>query len=130
MHLLKSFIAVIVGLTAGTILSVVTDMLLVKSELFDPSGLNHPSHFVITAILLYRFIFNITGCYLTARLAPGKPMQHALVSGTIGFLISITGAVLMWNQAPHYYNIILVLTALPAAWIGGKRYMKKSQREG
>lgn len=126
MYTFKSFVAVVVGLTAGTLLSVATDMLLVMLELFDPSDLNNVSHFVLIIILSYRFIFNTIGCFLTAKLAPTKPMQHALISGAIGFLISIAGAILMWNQAPHYYNIILVLTALPAAWIGGRWYLNRS----
>lgn len=126
MDTFKSFVAVVVGLTAGTLLSVATDMLLVMLELFAPSDLNNVSHFVLIIILSYRFIFNTIGCFLTAKLAPTKPMQHALISGAIGFLISIAGAILMWNQAPHYYNIILVLTALPAAWIGGRWYLNRS----
>jgi len=125
MHILKSFVAVIVGLAAGTLLSVATDILLVMLEVLDPSGLKNTSPYVVMLILFYRITFNVTGCYLTARLAPGKPMHHALVSGIIGFLISITGAILMWNEAPHYYLVILVLTALPAAWAGGKWHMKR-----
>lgn len=128
MYLLKSFVAVIVGLAAGILLSVITDTLLFVLEVFDPSGIKNASPFLLIMILFYRFIFNVIGCYLTARLAPDKPMRHAFILGAIGFSISITGAILMWNEAPPYYNIILVLAAFPAAWIGSKWYLNKASK--
>ena len=126
MRILKSFVAVIVGLAAGILLSVAADTLFFVLGVFDPSGIKNVSPFIVVSILSYRFIFNIISCYLTAKLAPDKPMRHALVLGAIGFVISIAGAILMWNEAPHYYNIVLVLVAFPAAWIGGRWYLNKT----
>lgn len=126
MHILKSFVAVIVGLAAGILLSFAADILLFVLGVFDPSGIKNSSPFTVAIILSYRFIFNIISCYLAARLAPDRPMRHALVLGAIGFVIAIAGAILMWNEAPPYYNIILVLVALPAAWIGGRWYLNKT----
>lgn len=124
--MLKSFVAVIVGLAVGMVFSVAVDTLLILLSVFAPSGIKNSSPFILAIILSYRFVFNIIGCYLTARLAPDKPMRHALILGATGFVIAIAGAILMWNEAPHYYNIVLVLAALPAAWIGGRRYLNKT----
>jgi hypothetical protein len=126
MRVLKSLVAVIVGLAAGILLSVAADTLLFALGVFVPSSIKNASPFVVATILSYRFIFNIISCYLTARLAPDKPMLHALILGSIGFVIAVAGAILMWNEAPPYYNIVLVLAALPAAWIGGRRYLNKT----
>jgi hypothetical protein len=128
MRLLKSFTAVTIGLTAGLLLSVAADLLLVALGILDGSGVKNASLFTVIVVILYRFAFNVIGSYLAARLAPGKPMHHALVLGLIGFIFSITGAILMWNEAPPYYNIILVLMAFPAAWAGGRWYRYRSSR--
>jgi hypothetical protein len=69
-------------------------------------------------------VYGIVGSYIIARLAPNRPMLHALVGGVIGLIVSIVGAVATWNGGPafgpHWYPIALIVTALPCAWVGGK----------
>jgi hypothetical protein len=71
----------------------------------------------------HRVVFGVVGCYVTARLAPSRPMFHALVLGGIGFALSVLGAVVTWNMepslGPHWYPIALIVLAMPQAWIGG-----------
>src|SRR6266571_4495112 len=66
----------------------------------------------------------VLSTYITARLAPSRPMQHALAGGFIGFVVSIVGAVATWNKGPafgpHWYPLALVVLAMPMAWAGGK----------
>ena len=59
--------------------------------------------------------------YLAARLAPNRPMEHALLGGAIGMALGIVGAVVTWNRGlgPHWYSVALIVTALPkrvAGW--------------
>src|SRR5258707_624496 len=72
----------------------------------------------------YRIVFGIAGSYITARLAPDRPMRHALLGGFIGLALSILGAAATWNRGPafgpHWYPLVLVVTVLPTAWAGGK----------
>jgi hypothetical protein len=72
----------------------------------------------------YRLIYTILGSFLTARLAPNRPMPHALVGGFIGLLLASAGAAATWNAGPafgpHWYPLALVATALPCAWLGGR----------
>jgi hypothetical protein len=76
----------------------------------------------------YRTVYAVTGSYLTARLAPNRPMQHALLGGVIGLVLATVGAVATWNQGPefgpHWYPLALVATALPCAWAGGRLYVR------
>ena len=69
-------------------------------------------------------LLHIAGSYIIARLAPNRPMLHALIGGVVGFIVSIVGAVATWNSGPafgpHWYPLALVITALPTAWAGGK----------
>jgi len=50
----------------------------------------------------YRTVFGILGAYITARLAPSRPMLHALILGAIGVAVSILGAVVTWNKGPEF----------------------------
>ncbi len=71
---------------------------------------------------VYRTLYGVVGSYVTARVAPDRPMGHALVGGVIGLALSILGAVVTWNKdlGPHWYPLALIATAMPAAWLGGK----------
>jgi peptidoglycan/LPS O-acetylase OafA/YrhL len=69
-------------------------------------------------------VFGVLGAYIAARLAPDRPMHHALWLGAIGLLASIVGAAVTWNKGPafgpHWYPLALVVLALPQSWLGGK----------
>jgi hypothetical protein len=58
----------------------------------------------------------VLGSYITARLAPTRLLQHALIGGAIGLVVSILGAVLTGNKGPafgpHRYPVALVLLAM------------------
>jgi hypothetical protein len=81
---------------------------------------------------VYRILFGVAGSYVTARLAPDRPLQHALLGGVIGLGLSIAGAAATWNKGPafgpHWYPLALVFTALPTAWIGGKLCLMQLRR--
>jgi len=124
-HLARSIGAILAGFVFVFIVSLGTDELLHIAGVFPPWG---ASMIGFDAALLlataYRILFGIAGSYVTARLAPDRPMQHALVGGVAGFALSIAGAVATWNKGPafgpHWYPLALVVTALPTAWAGGK----------
>jgi hypothetical protein len=71
---------------------------------------------------VYRTLYGVVGSYITARLAPNRPMGHAMVGGLIGLALSTLGAVVTWNKelGPHWYPLALIATAMPTAWLGGK----------
>jgi hypothetical protein len=72
----------------------------------------------------YRIVYGVAGSYLAARLAPDRPMQHALALGVVGFAISTAGAVATWNAGPAFgpkwYALAVIAIALPCAWAGGR----------
>lgn len=118
----RSVAALLAGFVVVLILSLGTDVVLHATGVFPKLGqaMSNPLFFLATA---YRTVYAIVGSYITARVAPYKPMQHALVGGLIGLALSLVGALVTWNKpelGPHWYPLALVVTALPCAWIGGR----------
>jgi len=114
---------VLAGLLTVVILSLGTDLALHASGIFPPWGEPMDDALFLLATA-YRSIYAVAGSYIAARLAPDRPMQHALALGVVGLALSTVGAVATWNAGPafgpRWYPLALVATALPCAWIGGK----------
>lgn len=69
--------------------------------------------------LAYVGVFAIAGSYLTARLAPNRPLRHAMILGALGLLFSVLGTVVSWDFAPVWYHVVALVLVLPYAWVGG-----------
>jgi hypothetical protein len=111
------------GFLAIVVLSTVTDLVLHGTGVFPGWGqpMSNPLWLLATA---YRVVFSIAGCYLAARLAPARPLDHALALGALGVVVSTAGAVATWGQGPAFgpawYPLGLIAVALPCAWAGGR----------
>ena len=120
---LKSIGAVLVGFVAVFVLSLGTDVALRATEVFPQWG-QPMSDALFLLATVYRTIYCIAGSYIAARLAPNRPMAHALVLGVVGLIVSTAGAVATWNKGPafgpHWYPVALIVTAMPCAWLGGR----------
>jgi peptidoglycan/LPS O-acetylase OafA/YrhL len=72
----------------------------------------------------YRVVISVGGAWLTARLAPERPMKHAMILGGVGVVLGLIGLTATWNQGlgPRWYPVALVVLAVPQCWAGGKLY--------
>jgi len=122
-RILRSVGAVLAGLLFIIIITTATDALLHATGIFPPWGQPMSDSLFVLA-LAYRIVYGIAGGYLTARLAPDKPVKHAVVLGIIGFVLSLGGTVATWNRGPEFgpkwYPLLLMVIAIPTAWLGGK----------
>jgi len=122
MRVLKSILAVLAGIIVDVILSIGTDALLHATGITPALGQRFPDNLLVLATA-YRAAYGVAGGYVTARLAPDRPMQHALAGGFLGLVLGTLGAVLTWNKGPefgpHWYPVALILLSLPCAWMGG-----------
>lgn len=77
--------------------------------------------------LTYHLVFVATGGYVAARLAPDRPIGHAVALGVIGLLMSIAGqvAIIEGDLAPHWYGWALTILAVPTAGFGGWLYYRR-----
>lgn len=80
---------------------------------------------------VYRTLYGIISSYILARLAPNRPLEHALIGGAIGLALGIAGAAATWTRGlgPHWYSVALLVLAMPTAWVGGKLRMLQLRRE-
>src|SRR5215813_1541204 len=126
MSILKSIGAILAGAIIGIVLSVATDTLMHALHIFPPLGQPMTDSRLLALATIYRTIYGVVGAYVTAWLAPWRPMLHVFILGMLGELASITGAVATWNNTakygPHWYPIALVILALPPALFGGWLY--------
>src|SRR5437763_6168269 len=64
------------------------------------------------------------GSYIVGRLAPRRPLAHALTLGGIGVVLSSLGVLATLGGGPEFgpiwYPLVLVAIALPCAWVGGR----------
>jgi hypothetical protein len=120
--------AVAAGFAAVVVLSLVTDQALHMLDVYPPWGETMHEPGLNLLALAYRSVYTVGGMYLTARLAPHSPMRHALVGGAIGTALAGLGAVatIPMQLGPAWYPILLAVTALPLAWLGGWIYVRRA----
>jgi hypothetical protein len=110
----RSILAVFIGLVVIVLLSLVTNMLV---RFLDVLPYGDPA-----AALIYRSVYMVLGGYISARLAPSNPMQHAVILGGVQFvLFSISAIILIPMQffGPAWYYLGLIVLTLPCSWFGG-----------
>ncbi len=133
-HIGRSVGAVLGGMLVGIILPIGTDVVLHAIGVFPPWGQSMVGFDgALLLATIYRSIYGVVASYIIARLAPDRPMLHALVGGVAGLAVSILGAAATWNKGPafgpHWYPLALIVLAMPQAWAGGKlRLMQLSAR--
>ncbi len=130
-RILRRIGAVLAGMILIIILDTGLDVIMHATGIYPPWF--QPMRTGLWLLALgYRTVDSIAGCYLTARLAPDRPLMHALILGAIGVVFSAAGVIATWSKGPEFgpkwYPIALVCIALPCAWIGGTLRERQLQR--
>src|SRR5678815_4756714 len=87
-NILRSVAAVVAGLLFVIIITTATDALLHFTGIFPPWGQPMSDSLFLLAFA-YRIVYGIAGGYITARLAPDKPVKHAVLLAVVGFFLSL-----------------------------------------
>ena len=117
----KSIWAVVAGVLFTIVVTTLVDILLHLVHVFPPMG--QPLDDRLSAIALsYRIPITIAGAYLTAKLAPARPMKHAMILGVVGTALGGLGVVATMGKdlGPAWYPVSLAVLAIPLCWIGGR----------
>ncbi len=124
--LVRRILSVLAGFLVIAILSVVTDTALEQAGVLPPPDKGLFDTGLLLLALAYRSVFSVIGCYVTAWLAPDRPVAHALALGLLGVIVSALGTIAARGLGPAWYGLSLVVVALPLAWLGGKLYESRS----
>jgi hypothetical protein len=118
--MLRSAAALLAGLITIFVLSIGTDVFLEKNGYLTTAAFSRNATWVLALVLLCRILYFILGGFLAARLAPSRPMRHALIIGGVGVVLNVLGAVMTWDATPHAFSLSLILLAFVCSWLGGK----------
>ncbi len=128
---LQSILAIVAGFVLILALNVCAGRMVTAwvHASFPKTG---PSHFSLfrwlrAASEAAGFMFMVAGGYLTARLAPRRPLRHAIELGVLSQIIDAIFLLWLWLKFPSLLHGALLgsfLTdlalVLPAVWLGGK----------
>ncbi len=123
----KSVWAVVAGVLFIIVVTTLVDVVLHATGVFPPMDQPINDRLALLATS-YRIVISVAGAWLTARLAPEKPMKHALILGGVGVVLGLVGLAATWKLAlgPRWYPILLVVLAIPQCWAGGRIYEAQS----
>jgi hypothetical protein len=123
----RSIWAVFAGVLFIIVVTTLVDIVLHVTGVYGPMTAPLTDGLAVLATA-YRVVISVAGGWLTAKLAPAKPMKHALILGAVGVVLGLIGAVATWNKGmgPHWYPIALVVLAIPQCWAGGKIFEMRS----
>lgn len=124
MKMIKSTGAILAGMLTGALLSIVTDLLLEKAGVFPPSNQGLFIWWMLLLALIYRAIYTVISGYVTAALAPQKPLRHTMILAIIGVIVTILGSIINWDKSLPWYPVALILITIPCTWIGGIVYKR------
>src|SRR3954454_21225004 len=118
----RSMWAVFAGLLTIALLDNAIDFVFHSTGVYPPVGLAMADPLFLIAVA-YRTVDGILGCYIAARVAPRRPMRHALILGGVGVVLSSLGVVATLTGGPElgpvWYPISLVVITPLVAWVGG-----------
>jgi len=123
-RVLRRIGAVLAGLAINVVGASAVDAVLHATGVFPAPGVVMAGGLFVLA-LVYRLGFGVAGSYVTARLAPDRPMRHALVLGAIGMAIGTVGLLVMWGAGPVWYPLALIAGALPCGWAGARLHARE-----
>ena len=119
----KSIWAVVAGVLVIIVVTTVIDIALHAAGVFP--RMDKPINDALALLpTSYRILISVGGAWLTARLAPDRPMKHVLILGYVGTVLGLVGVVATWNLGlgPRWYPSLLAALSIPQCWVGGKIY--------
>ena len=124
---LRSLGAVVAGFATVAVLSMGADALVYGAGLVRPGHAMSDPLFALAAV--YRAAFTVAGGFVTARLAPDRPMDHAWVLAGLGLLGGLGGVAAYYAAnspafGPAWYVISIPASAIPCVWLGARWGMR------
>jgi hypothetical protein len=120
--MLRLILAIIAGMVIITILSVGTDTILEATGIFPPLGEPLFDTNLLLLATVYRFIYQVVGSYISARIAKERASAAAWTMGIIGAVMWLIGTFTMEGHSPYWYGILGAVLSIPSTLLGRRFY--------
>jgi hypothetical protein len=115
----RSILAVIAGFALTGLLIGGTTAALIAGSPASFDARNAPTTLGMLLLMhAYVAVYATLGCWLAARLAPSRPMRHAMIVGVLGVLVNLANPNI-WSIYPLWSNVVSITTPLLWGWLGG-----------
>jgi hypothetical protein len=128
MTLVRSIAAVLAGFVLVLVGHTATDYALAAVGVFPALDKPFADQRLFLIALGHRMAWQVLAGWLTAFIAPSRPMLHAMILAALGLLGAIGGAVAMWGVGPAWYPIALAVSVVPTLWLGAR--LRQAQLSG
>lgn len=126
MAILRSIAAVLAGIVFVVAASIGTDFAL-EHSILPAMSTAQASPPLLALALAYRTLYGVIGGWIAAKLAPSRPITHAVVLGAIGTLAAVAGLIAEWKLGNVWYPLALAVLALPQSWLGGQLCVRRGE---
>ncbi|MGO4212103.1 hypothetical protein AB4Y89_00785 [Terriglobus sp. 2YAB30_2] len=121
---IRSVGAVVGGFLVTAIASTATDAIMHVAGVF-PGSPRSMSASLFGLASGYRALFTVAGGFVTARMAPDRPMRHAWILAWIGLAAGLAGVVAYYviggaQLGPAWYPVSIAVESIPCVWFGGR----------
>jgi hypothetical protein len=122
----KSLVALAAGVVVVFVVTTLVDVVLHAVGVYPPLDQPIDNRLALLATT-YRVVIGVYAAWLTARIAPNRPMKHAMILGAIGVALGLVGVVTTWNSGlgPRWYPVLLVALAIPQSWAGARIALRR-----
>jgi hypothetical protein len=123
-NIFKSIGSVLAGFITVFALSIMTDLVVEALGILPPAA--QPEAYMwwhLLIALIYRSVITVVGGYVTAALAPSKPMKHVIALAVIGTVFGTLGTIGNWDKAVVsgiWYPVALLILSPFCIFLGGK----------
>lgn len=121
---IRNVVAVVGGFLATAVASTAADAIMHAAGVFPNSPRNMSDGLFVLASG-YRALFTVAGGFVTARLAPDRPMRHVWILAWIGLAAGVAGIVAYYvigraQLGPAWYPFSIAVESIPCVWFGGR----------
>ena len=128
--MVRSVLAVVLGWAAAAVLALCTDLALQRAVPGLYAAGQQPAAGVEVLALASTALWAAAGGWLTARLAPRKPMAHVLALLGCGEIVMLVSVGLTWGRIQAWYQLGLLLLWPAAVAAGGWLQARRQRRAG
>ncbi len=120
MNILKSIGVILLAFVVNALLSVLTDYLLERIGVLPNPEKGLFATWAILLCLFYRAFYGLLAGFIISKLAPNKPILHALILGVIGTAITLlaVSSPEFAEKSELWFGYTLAAITFPCLWLG------------